>query len=90
MGNLWTCPREETVAVIERFGKYSHIAYPGVQTRVARDVLWINLEQVTKLCRIIAACNRMGRQNPFTKTNSEPPMPGVGFVLAWPLVYAAA
>ncbi|WIA14777.1 hypothetical protein OEZ85_003261 [Tetradesmus obliquus] len=29
MGNLWTCPREETVAVIERFGKYSHIAYPG-------------------------------------------------------------
>jgi regulator of protease activity HflC (stomatin/prohibitin superfamily) len=30
MGNvLWTCPRQETVAVVERFGKFEKIAESG-------------------------------------------------------------
>lgn len=30
MGAFWSCPREETAALVERFGKYSHVAYPGL------------------------------------------------------------
>eukprot|EP00878_Enallax_costatus_P002890 GHUV01003084.1.p1 GENE.GHUV01003084.1~~GHUV01003084.1.p1 ORF type:complete len:209 (+),score=53.42 GHUV01003084.1:324-950(+) len=29
MGACYSCPREETAALVERFGKYSHVAYPG-------------------------------------------------------------
>jgi regulator of protease activity HflC (stomatin/prohibitin superfamily) len=29
MGNMFACPEQETVAIVETCGKFSHIAYPG-------------------------------------------------------------
>lgn len=29
MGAFYSCPHQETVAIVESFGKFSRIAYPG-------------------------------------------------------------
>jgi hypothetical protein len=34
MGMFYSCPRQETVAVVEGFGKFSRVAYPGKRLRI--------------------------------------------------------
>jgi hypothetical protein len=46
MGMFYSCPRQETVEIVESFGRFSKVAYPGTSCMAPSDT-WSMLQPIS-------------------------------------------